>query len=101
MKMGGVSMYTIGAIYEGNHFKLKEPVPVKERYEVVITFTRPLKQTQEDILQFFNIWDTEDVHCISEIIKERDNFSLGRTLISNNIKHYEHIQKLHLINWLE
>ena len=74
-------MYAVRAIYEGNYFKLEEPIPIKERYEVVITFTRPVKQTQEDILQFFNIWDEEDINCISEIIKERDNFSLGRTEI--------------------
>ena len=74
-------MYAVRAIYEGNYFKLEEPVPVQEKYEVVITFTRPVKQTQEDILEYFNIWDKEDEHCISEIIKERDNFSLGRTEI--------------------
>ena len=74
-------MYAVRAIYEGNYFQLEEPIPVKEKYEVVITFTRPVKQIQEDILQFFNIWDEEDVNCISEIIKERDNFSLGRTEI--------------------
>ena len=71
-------MYAVRAIYEENQFKLEEPVPVKGKYEVVITFTRPLKQTQE-LLQFFNIWNEEDVQCMTEIIKERDNFSLGRT----------------------
>ena len=71
-------MYAVRAIYEGNHFKLERPVPVKGKYEVMITFTWPLQQTQEDILPFFNIWDEEDIHCMTEIIKERANFSLGR-----------------------
>jgi predicted DNA-binding antitoxin AbrB/MazE fold protein len=71
-------MYAVKAIYDGNIFKLEEPIPMKEKYEVIITFTKPLKKTQEKILDYFNIWDEEDVNCIEEIVKERENFSLGR-----------------------
>jgi len=71
-------MYEVKAIYDGNNFKFTEPLPIKENYEVVITFTKPIKKTQEDILQYFNIWDKDDADCIVEIIKERENFSLNR-----------------------
>ena len=73
-----MNMYAIKAIYDGNYFKLEEPVPVEGKYEVVITFTKSLKKPQEEILQYFNSWDEDDVNCITEIINERDNFSLGR-----------------------
>jgi len=71
-------MYEVKAIYDGNNFKFTEPLLIKENYEVVITFTKPIKKTQDDILQYFNIWDKDDVDCIAEIIKEREKFSLNR-----------------------
>jgi hypothetical protein len=71
-------MYAVKAIYDGNNFKFEEPLPIKENYEVIITFTKPLKKTQEDILKYFNTWDKDDVDCINEIIREREKFSLNR-----------------------
>ncbi|MHB9294258.1 hypothetical protein Holit_03384 [Hollandina sp. SP2] len=71
-------MYAVKAIFDGNIFKLEEPIPMKEKYEVVITFIKPLKKAQEKILEYFNTWDAEDVNCIEEIVKEREKFSLGR-----------------------
>jgi hypothetical protein len=70
------------AIYDGNIFKLDEPVPVKGEYEVIITFTKPLEKSQREILQYFDIWDNEDANCMTEVIKERENFSLSRNDIS-------------------
>jgi predicted DNA-binding antitoxin AbrB/MazE fold protein len=72
-------MYAVKAIYDGSNFKLDEPVPIKGKYEVVITFTNPIEKNQEEILQYFNTWDDDDVNCMEEIIKERENFSLDRT----------------------
>jgi hypothetical protein len=72
-------MYAVKAVYDGNNFKLDEPVPVKGKYEVIITFTKPIEKAQEKILQYFDTWDEEDVNCMAEIIKERENFSLNRT----------------------
>jgi hypothetical protein len=43
----GVIMHTIKAIYDGDNFKLGEPVPVKGMYEVIITFMNPMETTQE------------------------------------------------------
>jgi len=74
-------MYEVKAIYDGNNFKFAEPLPIKENYEVVITFTKPIKKTQESILRYFNTWDKNDVDCIAEVIKERENFFLNRTEI--------------------
>ena len=39
-------MYAIKAVFDGTGFKPKEPIPVNEEYEVVITFTTPLKSTE-------------------------------------------------------
>ena len=39
-------MYAIKALYDGADFKPKEPIPVNEEYEVVITFTKPVKNTE-------------------------------------------------------
>ncbi|MCL2593739.1 MAG: DUF104 domain-containing protein [Defluviitaleaceae bacterium] len=71
-------MYAVKAIYDGNHFKLKEPIPINEKYEVIITFINPIEKQQDEILQFFNTWDEDDANCIKEIINERSNFSMGR-----------------------
>ncbi|MCL1833385.1 MAG: antitoxin VapB family protein [Leptospirales bacterium] len=72
-------MYTVKAIYDGHNFKAVDPIPVKGKYEVIITFTKPVENDQEKILQFFGTWDDEDVNCMAEIIKERENFSICRT----------------------
>jgi hypothetical protein len=71
-------MYATKAIYDGNYFKFEEPVPIKGKYEVVITFTKELEKTQENILKYFNSWNKDDVDCITEIMNEREQFSLGR-----------------------
>ena len=42
-------MYAIKAIYDGTNFKPMQPIPVKENYEVVITFVEPIKKDVEDI----------------------------------------------------
>ena len=37
-------MYAIKAVYDGAIFKPMQPIPVKEDYEVVITFIKPTKK---------------------------------------------------------
>ena len=39
-------MYAIKAIYDGMNFRPMQPIPVKEDYEVVITFIEPVKKDQ-------------------------------------------------------
>jgi len=39
-------MYLINAVYDGTEFKPRESIPVNEEYEVVITFTTPVKNPE-------------------------------------------------------
>jgi hypothetical protein len=39
-------MYAINAVYDGTGFRPREPIPVNEEYEVVITFTIPLRNSE-------------------------------------------------------
>ena len=58
-----------------------EPIPVKGKYEVTITFTKPIeakKSKQQRILKHFGTWNDEDVKMINEIIAERAHFSKNR-----------------------
>jgi hypothetical protein len=66
-------MYAIKAVFDGTKITPKEPVPVNEPYETIITFTRPMEQSQpkESILDFAGIFDSEDVAIMEEIIRER------------------------------
>ncbi|MDR2873314.1 MAG: hypothetical protein LBV42_00975 [Methanobrevibacter sp.] len=48
------------------------------KYEVEITCTKELKNSEIGILKNFNTWDKDDVESIEEIINERANFSLNR-----------------------
>jgi predicted DNA-binding antitoxin AbrB/MazE fold protein len=74
-------MQTINAIFDGNIFKPVEPIPVKGKYEVLITFTKPIdtKSTKRQrILKHFGTWNDEDIKTINQIVEERINFSMGR-----------------------
>jgi hypothetical protein len=72
-------MYAIKAEYDGTKITPKEPVPVNEPYETIITFTRPMEQSRpkESILDFAGIFDSEDVAIMEEIIRERRDPSTG------------------------
>ena len=77
-------MQTINAIFDGNYFKPMEPIPVEGKYEVIITFTKPIetKETKRQrILRHFGTWDDEDVKMINEIVTERAYFSKDRDKI--------------------
>jgi predicted DNA-binding antitoxin AbrB/MazE fold protein len=74
-------MQAINGVFDGSFFKPLEPIPVEGKYEVVITFTKPInvKETKRQrILKHFGTWDDEDVKTINEIIEERANFSINR-----------------------
>ena len=45
-------MYAIRAVYDGINFEPKEPIPVKEKYEVIITFTSPVNNTDNQRKKF-------------------------------------------------
>jgi len=44
-------MQTIKAIYDGVNFTPKQPIPFKEKYEVVITFIKPIIDDLENSLK--------------------------------------------------
>ena len=47
-------MYAIKALYDGTDFRPKEPIPVNGEYEVVITFTTPVKNSERQSRFFSN-----------------------------------------------
>ena len=74
-------MESINAIFDGCHFKPIEAIPVKGKYEVIITFTKPIDTKdvkRQRILKHFETWDDEDIEIISRVIEERTNFSMNR-----------------------
>lgn len=81
-------MYAIKAVYDGNSIIPKEPIPVKEYCDVVITFMEPgrpadfrsaEKKRRDKILGFFNTWDSSAVDETLAIMEEREHFSRGRS----------------------
>jgi len=71
-------MYSIKAIYDGTNFKPSQPIPVKEDYEVIITFVEPLKKTQTGIMKYFNMWEGENLLDLDTIMSDRKKFFSGR-----------------------
>ena len=71
-------MQTIKAIYDGTSFIPMQPIPIKENYEVFITFVEPINENQRNIMEFAGIWKNKELIDLESILKERKNFSLGR-----------------------
>jgi len=42
-------MYAVKALYDGANFKPKQPITIKEEYEVIITFVEPVKKMPSDL----------------------------------------------------
>jgi predicted DNA-binding antitoxin AbrB/MazE fold protein len=77
-------MQAINAIFDGNYFKPTEPIPVKGKYEVVITFTKSIdtkEKKRQRILKHIGTWTNEDIKAINEIVEGRANFSMNRAEI--------------------
>ncbi len=58
-------MYAIKAIYDGTNFNPVQPIPVKENYEVVITFlepVKPAKKSRAELSGFLKgkVWMSDD-----------------------------------------
>jgi len=45
-------MYAVKALYDGVNFKPKQPIAIKEQYEVIITFVEPVKKTNTTTLPY-------------------------------------------------
>jgi hypothetical protein len=74
-------MYAIKAEFDGTKITPKEPVPVNEPYETIITFTRPAERvapakTVDDLDEFYgcfrenNPWNTGKAADSVEIIRK-------------------------------
>ena len=77
-------MKAIKAIFDGNNFKPIDPIPVKGKYEVVITFTKSIDtkdKKRQRILKHFGTWNDDDIKTINEIVEGRANFSMNRDVI--------------------
>ena len=75
-------MQAVKGIFDGKEIRPLEPIPVKGKYVVAITFIEPADNTQIDLLKFANIFDEDDVKSIEKAMENRNDFSLGRDAIS-------------------
>jgi len=74
-----MNMYAVNAIYDGTKILTEDPISVKGRYEVIITFTKPLaNDDRDDILKYFGMWSKDDLNSALSVVNEREKFSLGR-----------------------
>jgi len=76
-------MYAVKAIYDGVSFMPKQPISVKGRYEVVITFLKPLndsvinipqekKRPRSEVIGLFEgkVWMADDFNAPIDELKE-------------------------------
>ena len=59
-------MQAIRAIYDGVGFKAKQPIPVQEQYEVIITFLEPYKKEQLTKHEPRNIFDLSGLNLLAD-----------------------------------
>jgi len=59
-------MYAVKAIYDGVNFKPTQPIPVKEQYEVIITFVEPVEKAVEKNPRFLLEPDLTKIPTIGE-----------------------------------
>ena len=75
-------MQTIKAVYDGVGFKPKQPIPVQEHYEVIITFLEPIKKDKlTNKCEPKNIFDLAGLDLLAEDydykkMREARNFGL-------------------------
>ena len=59
-------MYAIKAIYDGVNFKPKQPISIKEEYEVIITFIEPVNKDTKKNPRVLREPDSTKVPTIGE-----------------------------------
>ena len=62
-------MQAIKAIYDGKEFRTLEPIPVKGKYVVAITFIEPADNGQHDLLKYANIFNDDDVKSVEKLME--------------------------------
>ena len=68
-------MYSIKAIYDGNIFTPIQPIPVKEKYEVVITFIQPVEKNQDEVIKSVKIPCSELIGLLKGKVWMADDFN--------------------------
>ena len=69
-------MYAVKAVYDGANFKPKQPIAIKEEYEVIITFVEPVKKSNTTNLPFKRgcmkekMWVADDFNAPLEDFEE-------------------------------
>jgi len=68
-------MYAVKAIYDGVNFKLKQPISVKGRREVVITFLEPVTGHVDNTAQIKKRPRSEIIGCLKGKVWMADDFN--------------------------
>jgi len=69
-------MYAVKALYDGVNFKPKQPIAIKEQYEVIITFVEPVKKAKTTTAPFRRgcmkgkMWIADDFNAPLEDFEE-------------------------------
>lgn len=73
-------MLAIKGLFDGEQIKSLEPIPVRQKYIVAITFIEPLEKDQSKLLDYANLLDANDVNLFEKILDERNDFFKGREI---------------------
>ncbi|MCL1816532.1 MAG: DUF2281 domain-containing protein [Clostridiales bacterium] len=68
-------MNAIKAIYDGTNFIPMQPIPVRENYEVIITFVNPLKKAHTDMNRTMKIPRSELIGILKDKVWMSDSFN--------------------------
>ena len=69
-------MFAVKALYDGVNFKPRQPIAIKEQYEVIITFVEPVKRAITPNLPFKRgcmkgkMWIADDFNAPLEDFEE-------------------------------
>ena len=68
-------MQAIKAIYDGVNFMPKQPIPVKGKYEVVITFVEPINEEKTNISKLVKLPRSTAKGFLKGKVSISDNFN--------------------------
>jgi len=68
-------MYTVKAIYDGANFKPKQPISVKGKYEVIITFLEPVAENVSSTKEAKKRPRSEIIGCLKGKVWMADDFN--------------------------
>jgi hypothetical protein len=78
-------MEIVQAIFDGNKFRLLDPIPVKGKYNVQITFLSPyiddIEAKIQRLMKHCGTWTKEEGEYIIELMNESRKPSLNRSVV--------------------